>query len=69
MGKRNFEKSLNYIYQLVRYMDLKLNFKVKSILNHFLPHILRLTLDKISEVAITEASEDDYEYEEVIFSF
>lgn len=50
-------------------MDLKLNFKVKSILNHFLPHILRLTLDKISEVAITEASEDDYEYEEVIFSF
>lgn len=71
MKKRNLKNDLHVFTNLVRYLNLVTILRLYQFLNVLiLFHIFwDSNLTVYLEVTITEASEDDYEYEEVIFSF
>lgn len=71
MKKRNLKNDLHVFTNLVRYLNLVTILRLYQFLNVLiLFHIFwDSNLTVYLEVTITEASEDDYEYEEVIISF
>lgn len=71
MKKRNLKNDLHVFTNLVRYLNLITILRLYQFLSVLiLFHIFwDSNLTVYLEVTITEASEDDYEYEEVICSF